>query len=160
MKYASEVWSTLRYHFFKLLTPLVIASLISRKRDCSAILSHRLIMNSRDGIIRQIVGERSLEKVCWILAGSYILSVMNLTNEVIDLPSEPREGLPACPILFWRVGSQRSSGSYWDRALYRLHRPAIQTDLLPRADQASVWRNVVALHGLTFLKVKNLSRNL
>jgi hypothetical protein len=27
-----------------------------------------------------------------------------MNEEVIDLLSEPREGFPACPILFWRAG--------------------------------------------------------
>ena len=63
-KYMLEVWSTLQYHFLKLLMPLVIAFLTLQKHGCSAILSYHLIINLRDGIICQIVGKHSLEKVC------------------------------------------------------------------------------------------------
>ena len=75
MKYAADVLSTLRYHFFKFSMPSVIASLTSRYLGFSAIDSQRLIRNSRDGMMRQTVGVRSFEKVCCTFAGSWVMQV-------------------------------------------------------------------------------------
>jgi hypothetical protein len=72
IKYAEDVVSTLWYHFCRLLTPSRSAALISANCGWAAIVSHRLMRNSRVGMMRNTVGFVSLEKLWVTFAGSYV----------------------------------------------------------------------------------------
>jgi hypothetical protein len=70
MKYAGEVFSTRPYHLRRFLVPSSSASFKLEYSEVLAIVSQRLIKNSKVGIMRQTVGARSLENVCCASDGS------------------------------------------------------------------------------------------
>ena len=73
IKYAADVLSTWRYHFFKLSIPSCNASFTSRNLGWGIMDSQCLMRNSSNGMIRQTVGERSFENVCWTSNGSCLI---------------------------------------------------------------------------------------
>lgn len=62
MKYAL-LSSVFLYHFEGLLIPLTRASLTMLNHDAKAISLHNLIINSRIGIVYQMVGSQKLKNV-------------------------------------------------------------------------------------------------
>src|SRR3954454_8162028 len=70
IKYAS-VSSVLRYHLFIFARPLRMASATSLNLPTMIMFSQLSCRNSRTGIVRQTVGELTVEKVWCAFAGSW-----------------------------------------------------------------------------------------
>jgi hypothetical protein len=91
--------------------------------------------NSREGIIRQIVGERSFENVCCTSAGSFTISRQPQAHSVKIIqdyaPVKPHGVSRAYPNLSSTAENRHSYGSLPSRGLCRLHQQVRQIGQRP-----------------------------